>query len=170
MCRALEISDTATALQRLDEDEKGTVSTRTPGGVQRLSTVNESGLYTLVLGSRKPEAKAFKRWITHEVLPSIRRTGAYSVTEDFPQKERSQIPPPVSPQDKVLELMEELMQARQEIADIRVAAAQKEAEDLRLELEFALGHDEASERKRAQSRERVRKYRERQRQEKAAQQ
>jgi prophage antirepressor-like protein len=44
-----------------------------------MTTVNEPGLYSLILGSRKPEAKAFKRWVTHEVLPAIRRTGSYSV-------------------------------------------------------------------------------------------
>jgi len=77
VCRALEIGDTESALRRLDDDEKGTDSIRTPGGEQTMSVVTESGLYSLVLGSRKPEAKAFKRWITHEVLPTIRRTGRY---------------------------------------------------------------------------------------------
>lgn len=64
VCRALEIQNTADALSRLDEDEKGVASTYTPGGDQALLIVSEPGLYTLVLGSRKPEAKAFKRWIT----------------------------------------------------------------------------------------------------------
>lgn len=77
VCRALEISDTWNALQRLDDDEKGTCSISTPGGEQKMNIVNEPGLYSLVLGSRKPEAKAFKRWITHEVIPSIRRNGGY---------------------------------------------------------------------------------------------
>lgn len=66
------------ALERLDDDEKGVSSIHTPGGPQDMTAVNESGLYNLVLGSRKPEAKRFKRWITHEVLPSIRKTGAFS--------------------------------------------------------------------------------------------
>lgn len=77
VCRALDISDTWNALQRLDEDEKGTCSISTPGGPQEVSVVSEPGLYALVLGSRKPEARAFKRWITHEVIPAIRRTGGY---------------------------------------------------------------------------------------------
>ena len=51
----------------------GVIKTDAPGGVQSVATVNESGLYSLVLGSRKPEAKSFKRWVTHEVLPAIRR-------------------------------------------------------------------------------------------------
>ena len=49
----------------------------TPGGNQEMTIVSEAGLYSLILRSRKPEAKAFKRWVTHEVLPSIRKTGAY---------------------------------------------------------------------------------------------
>lgn len=80
VCRALDINNNRQAIARLDEDEKGVISTDTPGGEQKMSFVNEPGLYTLVLGSRKPEAKLFKRWITHEVIPSIRKTGAYSAT------------------------------------------------------------------------------------------
>lgn len=72
VCRALELERTNRALSRLDDDEKGTHSVSTPGGRQMMSIVSESGLYALVLSSRKPEAKAFKRWITHEV---IRKTG-----------------------------------------------------------------------------------------------
>ena len=81
VCRALEMSDVNMTLRRLDDDEKGASLICTPGGDQKMSIINEPGLYALVLGSRKPEAKAFKRWITHEVIPSIRRHGAY-VTED----------------------------------------------------------------------------------------
>lgn len=77
VCRALEMGETHVALRRLDEDEKDRFSTPTPGGTQEMSVVNEPGLYTLVLGSRKPQAKAFKRWITHEVIPQIRKTGGY---------------------------------------------------------------------------------------------
>lgn len=76
VCRALEIANTTDALSRLDEDEKYRLNLGLPGGVTWC--VNEPGLYALVLGSRKPEAKAFKRWITHEVLPSIRKTGSYT--------------------------------------------------------------------------------------------
>ena len=87
VCRALEIKNNRDAITRLDDDEKGVVSTDTLGGTQEVSVVNEPGLYSLVLGSRKPEAKAFKRWITHEVIPSIRKTGGYiagqeSMTDD----------------------------------------------------------------------------------------
>lgn len=77
VCRALEIRNNRDAISRLDDDEKGVASTDTPGGKQDFATVSEAGLYSLVLSSRKPEAKAFKRWITHEVIPSIRKHGAY---------------------------------------------------------------------------------------------
>lgn len=80
VCRALDIQNHRDALTRLDDDEKsGVVLTDPHGRPQETSCVNEPGLYSLVLGSRKPEAKAFKRWITHEVLPAIRKTGSYSM-------------------------------------------------------------------------------------------
>ena len=77
VCRALGLDSTGKALTRLDDDEKGVNSIHTLGGSQMMTIINESGLYALVLGSRKPEAKAFKRWVTHKVLPAIRRTGRY---------------------------------------------------------------------------------------------
>lgn len=77
VCDVLDITNSRDALGRVDDDERGVVSTDTLGGVQKLQAVNEYGLYSLILGSRKPEAKEFKRWITHEVIPSIRKHGAY---------------------------------------------------------------------------------------------
>lgn len=77
VCRALEMANSRDALTRIDDDEKGVASTDTRGGKQDMAVINEAGLYSLVLGSRKPEAKVFKRWITHEVIPSIRKHGAY---------------------------------------------------------------------------------------------
>ena len=65
------------ALERLDADEKGVSSIHTLGGDQDMTTVNEPGLYALILGSRKAEAKRFKRWVTHDVIPAIRKTGSY---------------------------------------------------------------------------------------------
>ena len=79
VCRALEIGDTHKATDRLDADEKGRSSIPTLGGQQEMTVINEPGLYSLMLGSRKPEAKAFKRWITHEVIPALRKTGTYSL-------------------------------------------------------------------------------------------
>lgn len=69
-----------TATRRLDDDEKGVRSTHTPGGVQEMTLVSEAGFYSLVLASKKPEAHAFKRWVTHDVLPAIRREGGYMVS------------------------------------------------------------------------------------------
>ena len=66
-----------TALRKLDADEKGRDSIPTLGGTQQMTMVSEPGFYRLVMKSRKPEAKAFQRWVTHEVLPAIRRTGGY---------------------------------------------------------------------------------------------
>lgn len=85
VCAALTIGNSRDALDRLDADEKGVGSIDTLGGLQRLATVNESGLYSLILGSRKPEAKPFKRWVTSEVLPAIRKTGAYAAAPALPQ-------------------------------------------------------------------------------------
>ena len=79
VCQALTIDNHRNVIARLDDDEKGVRSMDTPGGRQDLAVINESGLYSLILTSRKPEAKRFKRWVTHEVLPSIRKTGSYAV-------------------------------------------------------------------------------------------
>ncbi|MBR3822308.1 MAG: phage antirepressor KilAC domain-containing protein [Kiritimatiellae bacterium] len=86
VCKALEIGNSRMATERLDTDEKAAVSLTdiSYNGVSQqreYTIVNEPGLYSLVLGSRKPEAKAFKRWITHEVIPSIRKHGMYAVDE-----------------------------------------------------------------------------------------
>jgi prophage antirepressor-like protein len=78
VCRILEIGRTHDAVRGLDGDEKGTDTIRTPGGEQQVSIVSEAGLWSLMLRSRKPEARAFRRWITHEVIPAIRRTGTYA--------------------------------------------------------------------------------------------
>jgi prophage antirepressor-like protein len=71
--------------RRLDDDEKGLRTVQTPGGAQQMATINESGLYSLVLTSRKSEARTFKKWITSEVLPAIRRTGSYSASPALPK-------------------------------------------------------------------------------------
>lgn len=81
VCKALDLGDTHKAVERLEDDEKGRNSIPTLGGNQEMTTVSEAGLYSLVLGSRKPEAKAFKRWITHEVIPTIRKHGMYATPE-----------------------------------------------------------------------------------------
>lgn len=77
LCTVLELSNPRQTLSYLDDDEKGVITSDTLGGAQQMAYVTEAGMYSLVLRSRKPEAKAFKRWITHEVLPAIRKTGSY---------------------------------------------------------------------------------------------
>lgn len=81
ICDALGISKYRDALTRLDEDERASISVDTLGGKQSMIAVNESGLYTLVFQSRKPEAKAFRKWVTGEVLPNIRKHGVYMPPE-----------------------------------------------------------------------------------------
>ena len=86
VCRALDIKNNRDALTRLDEDEKHVGLTDTNRGNREATFVNECGLYSLILSCRKPEAKSFKRWVTHEVIPSIRKYGAYmtdSVLEEM---------------------------------------------------------------------------------------
>ena len=82
VCNALDIGNPSQAISRLDDDEKVTLTTNEGhsgklGGAQMLNAISEAGLYSLILKSRKPEANAFKRWITHEVIPAIRKTGGY---------------------------------------------------------------------------------------------
>ena len=78
VCNVLELGKYRDAIATLDEDEKGCpVVADTNGGPQEMATISESGLYSLVFRSRKPEAKRFRKWITSEVLPAIRKTGAY---------------------------------------------------------------------------------------------
>ena len=67
--------------RRIDDDDKGTRLVRTPSGEQQVTIINESGLYASILGSNKAEAKSFKHWVTSEVLPSIRKTGRYDVSD-----------------------------------------------------------------------------------------
>lgn len=84
VCRVLEIGNPSQAASRLDDDEKGVITNDTPGGPQQMVVINESGLYSLILTSRKPEAKRFKKWVTSEVLPAIRKTGSYSIRPTTP--------------------------------------------------------------------------------------
>ena len=86
VCEVLGIADHTTATRDLENDEKGTHTMRTLGGNQTVLIVNESGLYALIFKSRKPEAKAFRKWVTSEVLPTIRKTGEYTdmIPKDLP--------------------------------------------------------------------------------------
>lgn len=80
VCRVLNIGNVTDTKKRLDPDEVDlTDLIDSMGRVQSTTIINEPGLYAVILRSDKPEAKAFKRWVTHDVLPSIRKTGAYGV-------------------------------------------------------------------------------------------
>lgn len=77
VCNILGLGNVGQAIINLDDDEKGVTTTDTPGGPQKTSIISESGLYSLALRSRKPEAHSFKRWVTHDVIPAVRRHGGY---------------------------------------------------------------------------------------------
>ena len=77
VCAVLGIGNSRMVFDRLDSDEKGVSQIDTPGGLQNVNIVNESGLYNVILRSDKSEAKLFRKWVTSEVLPSIRKTGGY---------------------------------------------------------------------------------------------
>lgn len=77
LCKILELPNRSMVARRLDDDMKGVIQIDTPGGRQSVTVVSEPGMYEVVIRSDKPEAAAFRRWITGTVLPEIRRTGAY---------------------------------------------------------------------------------------------
>ncbi len=88
VCKALEIGNPSQAISRLEDDEKMNTLISNEGnqrGNPNMTVVNESGLYALIFGSRKPEAKVFKRWVTHEVIPSVHKHDAYLTSEVLEQ-------------------------------------------------------------------------------------
>lgn len=88
VCDILELNNVSKAIQELDDDERSSLTisegTSPKGGNPNMNIINESGVYALIFKSRKPEAKAFSRWVRHEVLPQIRQTGSYSVVQPKP--------------------------------------------------------------------------------------
>lgn len=114
VCEVLGLSTPARVAERLDDDEKGVSLIHTPGGKQEMTIINEPGLYSVILRSDKPEAKAFKRWVVHEVLPSIRKTGSYGMNTEALQE--------------LAEINRQLEQYRQryESVDKEVAQARKQ--------------------------------------------
>ena len=96
ICVALGLQDVSMTVKRLDDDEKLVQTLFVSGQNREVWTVNESGLYGLIFQSRKPEARAFRKWVTNDVLPSIRRTGSYSSTGIRPagQPDRAKLPLP----------------------------------------------------------------------------
>lgn len=113
VCAVLEIANPSDAAKRLDADEKNTLDitegNRARGNPNAVA-INESGLWSLVLTSRKPEAKRFKKWLTAEVIPSIRKTGSY---QTIPAEPVAQLPAPTLPNELLAMMREqaELMKA-----------------------------------------------------------
>lgn len=90
VARALGYSNPRDALAKhVDDEDKGVSQIATPSGIQEMTIINESGLYSLVLSSKLPGAKKFRRWVTAEVLPSIRKTGGYNIPKDYPSALRA---------------------------------------------------------------------------------
>lgn len=89
VANALGYAQTGHMLRMLEEEEKGTHKVDTPGGTQQMSTITESGLYKAIFNSRKQEARAFSNWVTHEVLPTIRKTGQYQAPQGQTLEQRS---------------------------------------------------------------------------------
>lgn len=85
VCKVLEISNSRNVSSRLETDEKGVTLVDTLGGTQQMTIINESGLYAVILRSDKPQAKPFRKWVTNEVLPSIRKHGAYMTDQTLEQ-------------------------------------------------------------------------------------
>ena len=113
VCEALDLDRTQT--RRVDDDEKGVCIIHTPGGPQKMSVVTEAGLYELVFQSRKPNAKAFKRWIKHEVLPKIREHGVY-MTADAAERI-------LNDPDFIIRLAQQVKDARSKIAALEETVA-----------------------------------------------
>lgn len=117
ICKALDLGQTTNAVRRLDRDEVARVGglNLNKGAVGEINAVSEAGMYALVLSSRKPEAKAFKRWVTHEVIPSIRKHGAYLT----PQKIEDALLNP----DVIINLALQLKAEKQKNAELTAKAA-----------------------------------------------
>lgn len=121
VAKILGYSNTRKAIvDHVDEEDKGVTKCDTHGGTQDLTVINESGLYSLILSSKMPNARRFKRWVTSEVLPSIRKHGMYAV-------------------DELLENLDLLIKVATELKDERQrrAIVEKECEELRQELDYS---------------------------------
>lgn len=114
VCDILDLGNSRDAVSSLDADEKDVGIADTPGGKQTMSLVNESGLYSLIFRSRKDEAKKFRRWVTHDVLPSIRKTGGYTVPQN-----------PEQITDKNLQHIAEILKSAAEIAKENSALSER---------------------------------------------
>ncbi len=129
VCKALGLEQVSKVMGRLDEDEGGVIQLphpQNPNKTMNVNGVNEPGLYTLILRSDKPEAKAFKRWITHEVLPAIRRDGAYAQPVDKPNPQTPKLPA------TYIEALEELLESKRSESKLLDQKAQLEKVNAKL--------------------------------------
>lgn len=149
VCEVLTVATEQT--RRLDDDEKGLRTVQTHGGPQQMLVINESGLYSLILTSRKPEAKRFKKWVTSEVLPSIRRTGSYSTNAPaVPQSlsaalrlaadQADQIEALAIERDHAIATKAQIGSKREATAMATAATAKREASKLKDQLGFSTRH------------------------------
>lgn len=128
VCECLEIGNPTQAVMRLDSDEKSTLSLN-EGGPDR-NIVNECGVYNLVLGSRKQEAKAFKRWIVHEVIPQIRKTGNYSVKQDIkPMSDGELIARALIAANSTIERIEKEREAEKKVLQLQIDQTTQERDE-----------------------------------------
>lgn len=161
VAQALGYKNASKAIFDHVDDEDKRISRHSQNGnlETKVAIINESGLYSLILSSKLPAARAFKRWVTSEVLPTIRRIGGYATQNAGNSTEET------------IRLMRELMDARAENAALRLKIAQEDIIDLRARLREAEAdtatQQTAQERKREANRLRQQRFRERQRQEKA---
>jgi len=122
VCRILENSNTSNAIKKLDADEKKINFIQEESGRKRKTwTISESGLYSLILTSTKPMAKTFKRWISHEVLPAIRKTGKYTTNETYRSLEELK-----NINKNIIKLKEQLAIKKIEIQDLKHSLALQE--------------------------------------------
>ena len=137
-CAQLDLANVGQALAGLDDDEKGlvTITDGTPGNPNR-SIISEAGLYSLILRSRKPEAKAFKRWVTHEVLPSIRKTGGYGNRELTPQELMARAVLAAQDTIKALEATSDAQRARLALVEPKATAFDRW---LSSNVDYSVGH------------------------------
>ena len=112
VCAVLELTTPAKVADRLDDDEKGVSQIHTLGGIQNMTIISESGLYAVILRSDKPQAKPFRKWVTGEVLPSIRKTGSYQTGNELPSLEQGK---------------QKLVQLKQAAAAVRAIASMDKA-------------------------------------------
>lgn len=137
VCSVLGIKDHNQALDRLDDDERGGYTVPTPQGRQEMIIVSEAGVFRLIFTSRKPEAERFKRWLAHEVLPSLRRTGSYTVSGREEDAQADELQPRRASGDHIAELTAKTAAVR----EARILMGRAFAARVWQELDMPAAHD-----------------------------